>query len=132
MLGEDGRPVALVVDDEPLVAMLVSAVLAARGWRVIRAWNGIHAMALVDGIDIDLLVTDFDMPGMDGEALAQSLCGRNARLPVLVVSGEPEAASWVEGTHHSFLAKPFAIHDLALRIESLTGYATTWGARQSG
>jgi DNA-binding response OmpR family regulator len=131
MLENNDKPVALVVDDEPLVAMLVSAILAARGWRVIRAWNGIHALALVDGIDIDLLVTDFDMPGMDGEALTQRLCERNASLPVLVVSGEPEASSWVEETRHAFLAKPFAIHDLALRIESLTGYATTWSGRQS-
>ena len=130
MLEGDVKPVALVVDDEPLVAMLVSAVLAARGWRVIRAWNGIHAMALVDGIDIDLLVTDFDMPGMDGAALTQRLCERHTSLPVLVVSGEPEAASWVEGTRHAFLAKPFAIHDLARRIESLTGQVATWGSRQ--
>jgi DNA-binding response OmpR family regulator len=132
MLEHDGQPVALVVDDEPLIAMLISAILAARGWRVIRAWNGVHALSLVDGTDIDLLVTDYDMPGMDGKALAQRLCERDAGLPVLVVSGEPEAPSWVEGTRHAFLAKPFAIHDLALRIESLTGYATTWGSRQSG
>lgn len=130
MLEHDGQPVALVVDDEPLVAMLVSAVLAARGWRVIRAWNGIHALALVDGIDIDLLVTDLDMPGMDGEALAQRLCERNASLPVLVVSGELEATRWAEEARHAFLAKPFAIHDLAFRIESLTGCASTWSSRQ--
>lgn len=125
------QPVALVVDDEPSVPMLLSAILAARGWHVIQASNGYDALAKVDGIELDLLVTDYDMPGMDGRTLARRLCERHSSLRVLVVSGHPDVANWVEGPRHDFLAKPFGIHDLALRVESLTGYAAAWNNSQS-
>jgi CheY-like chemotaxis protein len=120
------QPVALVVDDDPLVLLLLSVVLAARGWRVIQASDGNDALAKAEGSDLDLLVTDYEMPGMDGRTLARHLCERDSRLPVLVVSGRPEAAKWVEGARNAFLAKPFGVEDLGLRVESLTGYPTAW------
>jgi len=118
------QPVALVVDDEPLVLLLLSVILAARGWRVIQASDGNDALAKAEGTHLDLLVTDYDMPGMDGWSLAHRLCERDPKLPVLLVSGRPEAADWVEGVRNAFLAKPFGIEDLSLRVESLTGYPT--------
>jgi len=120
------RPVALVVDDEPLVVVLISAVLAARGWQVMRAANGDDALARSDGVDLDLLVTDYDMPGMNGRTLATRLRDRDPSLAVLVVSGQIPTADWVEGGGYAFLAKPFAIEELAGRVETLTGYRAAW------
>jgi CheY-like chemotaxis protein len=125
------QPVALVVDDEPLARLLLSVLLAGRGWRVIQASDGNDALAKADGTDLDLLVTDYEMPGMDGWTLARHLCDRDPRLPVLVVSGQPGAASWVEGVRTAFLAKPFGIEDVGLRVESLTGYPTAWSSDHS-
>jgi CheY-like chemotaxis protein len=116
------QPVALVVDDEPL---------AGRGWRVIQASDGNDALAKAEGTDLDLLVTDYDMPGMDGWSLAHRLCERDPKLPVLVVSGRPEAANGTEGVRNAFLAKPFGIEDLGLRVEALTGYSIAWSGDQS-
>jgi CheY-like chemotaxis protein len=121
-----GQPVALVVDDEPLVLMLISMILTARGWRVIQASNGDSALARAAGVELDLLVTDYEMPGMNGRTLAHRLCENDPNLPVLVVSGRPEESDWTEGARHGFLEKPFAIEALADRVESLTGYATAW------
>jgi CheY-like chemotaxis protein len=121
-----GQPVALAVDDEPLVLMLISMILTARGWRVIQASNGDVALARAGGVELDLLITDYEMPGMNGRSLAHRLCQNDPNLPVLVVSGRPEASEWAEGARHAFLAKPFAIEALADRVESLTGYATAW------
>jgi CheY-like chemotaxis protein len=121
-----GQPVALAVDDEPLVLMLISMILTARGWRVIQASNGDVALARAGGVELDLLITDYEMPGMNGRSLAHRLCQNDPDLPVLVVSGRPEASDWAEGARHAFLAKPFAIEALADRVESLTGYATAW------
>ena len=128
------QPVALVVDDEALVLMLISMVLTARGWLVIQASNGNDALAKAEYAELDLLVTDDEMPGMNGRSLAHRLCQRDPRLPVLVVSGSPEASNWAEGASHAFLAKPFGIESLAARVESLTGYATAWktGSQSSG
>ncbi len=115
------QPVALVVDDEPLVLLLVSAILQARGWRVLRAGAGNDALEIARGVDLDLLVTDAEMPGMDGAALARRLRADDPDLPVLVISGRPEAMDRVEGVRHDFLAKPFGIEELAARVEQLTG-----------
>ena len=120
------RPVALVVDDEPLVVVLISAVLAARGWQVLRASNGEDALARAEGLNVDLLVTDYDMPGMNGRTLATLLRDRDPSLAVLMVSGQIPTADWVEGVDYAFLAKPFAIEDLAGRVETLTGYRAAW------
>ena len=120
------RPVALIVDDEPLVLTLMSAILVARGWRVIRATNGDDALERADSSEVDLLVTDCDMPGMNGRTLASLLRGRDPSLSVLVVSGQVPTTSWVEGAGYAFLAKPFAIEELASRVESLTGYRAAW------
>jgi CheY-like chemotaxis protein len=119
-------PVVLVVDDEPLVLMLVAAVLTLRGWRILRAVDGADALAKAEGVNLDLLITDHDMPGIDGATLARRLCESDPGLPVLVVSGHPEEVHWVDGIRYDFLAKPFSIEDLANRVESLTGYATAW------
>ena len=128
------QPVALVVDDEALVLMLISMVLTARGWLVIQASNGNEALAKAEYAELDLLVTDDEMPGMNGRSLAHRLCQRDSHLPVLVVSGSPEASTWAEGASHAFLAKPFGIEALAARVESLTGYATAWktGSQSGG
>lgn len=122
----DRQPVVLVVDDEPLVLLLTSTVLASRGWHVIQASDGLDALAETEGIDLDLLITDYDMPGIDGRELAHRLCERDSSLPVIVVSGNPQASDWIEGARHAFLAKLFSIGDLALRVEWLTGCPTAW------
>ena len=128
----DARPVVLVADDEPLVVLLISAVLVARGWRVIQATGGASALAQAEGVDLDLLITEKDMRDIDGQALASRLDRRDSRLPVLVVSDDPKAFDAPRGARRGFLAKPFTIGDLALQVESLTGYSTAWtGCGQS-
>jgi CheY-like chemotaxis protein len=126
------RPVVLVADDEPLVVLLISAVLVARGWRVIQATGGASALAQAEGVDLDLLITESDMRDIDGQTLASRLDRRDSRLPVLVVSDDPKAFDAPRGTQRGFLAKPFTIGDLALQVETLTGYSTGWtGCGQS-
>jgi CheY-like chemotaxis protein len=116
------HPVALVVDDEPLVLLLICAVLTSRGWHVLSATNGATALANAQDIDVDLLVTDYNMPGIDGGTLARRLSDHDCGLPVLMVSGQPERIERVEGTTQAFLGKPFTVGDLAARVQSLTGY----------
>jgi DNA-binding response OmpR family regulator len=64
------------------------------------------------------------MRDIDGQTLASRLDRRDSRLPVLVVSDDPKAFDAPRGTQRGFLAKPFTIGDLALQVETLTGYST--------
>ena len=117
---QSDRPVALVVDDEPLILTLISKVLTSWGWRVLSAADGRDALAIGQSIGLDLLITDYGLPGLDGGTLVRRLRDVHPDLPVLVVSGQPEHAVRVEGVCHAFLGKPFVVEDLTATVESLT------------
>jgi CheY-like chemotaxis protein len=65
----------LVVDDEPAICKLVGLALEQEGFQVLRAENGFDAIGLSESHsgEIDLLVSDVTMPGMDGPTLAGKL-----------------------------------------------------------
>ena len=117
----DVAPVALVVDDEPLVRHFVSTVLRREGWSVLEASDATTALALAQDEPLDLLVTDFDMPKVTGIALAQRLREADRNLPVLLLSGHPDAARSIRVLHGrtAFASKPFAAADLVARVDAL-------------
>lgn len=89
------RKTVLVVDDSPVVRDLLAEALRAHGLQVIEAGDGEEALQkLQSGPSIDLVVTDVDMPKLDGIGLLQQLrqSDRPRRLPVVMVSmrGSPE------------------------------------------
>src|ERR1700690_1629659 len=90
--GKDRAPIAPVLDAEPLVRRFVSTVLRRQGWLVREAPDAVRALALAAAGPLDLLVTDYEMPGISGLALAAQLRMHDENLPVLMVSGYPEAA----------------------------------------
>lgn len=122
----DGDPVpmqvALVVDDEPSVRALVAAVLRRRGWAVIEAADG-HAALEVAPDELGLLVTDFQMPILSGAALTRALRQRQQRLPVVMVSGTPEARTHMAGMlgpRTAIMDKPFLVEELVARVAAVT------------
>jgi CheY-like chemotaxis protein len=97
--------VILVVDDEAECRETVSATLIANGFAVAVADSGEAALRLVDsGLDFDLLLVDFIMPGMNGIQLAREIRARRTSVPVVFFTGgNTESISgerWV-------VAKPF-------------------------
>lgn len=123
-LADEARaPIALVVDDEPLVRRFVSTVLRREGWSVLEASDGVAALAMAEAGPLDLLVTDYEMPKVTGVALATELRKRNGDLPVLMVSGHPDAARKMQGLHGrtAFTLKPFAAAELVSRVCSIVG-----------
>jgi DNA-binding response OmpR family regulator len=120
--GEELAPLALVVDDEPLIRQLVSTVLRRRGWSVIEAADGTVALSVVGSGTLDLLVTDYEMPIISGVRLAEQLRAFDTELPVLVVSGRPEAVRRMrslKGPRTAFVRKPFPVEELVSTIGSI-------------
>ena len=117
----DQLPVALVVDDQPLVRRFLSTVLRRHGWAVREAWDADSAVAVSDAEKIDLLVTDYDMPPVTGVALARTLRERQLGLPVLMVSGHPEAAVELAGLRGrtAFAQKPISVDELIASVGSI-------------
>ena len=119
--GGDAAPIALVVDDEPFVRGFVSTVLRRQGWSVREAPDATAALTIARAFPPDLLVTDFEMPLISGVALAEQLRKSDKDLPVLVVSGYPEAARSMRTLvgNTAFRRKPFVAEDLVASIGSI-------------
>jgi CheY-like chemotaxis protein len=102
--------ISLVVDDEPSVRTFITAVLRSNGFQTIEADNGGQALELLRklGTGVDLIVSDIQMPIMDGIALACSVRSEFPEVPLVLVSGyaEVEQSKFPEGTFE-FIRKPF-------------------------
>jgi CheY-like chemotaxis protein len=100
----------LVVDDEKPVCELTSKILTRFGYNVVTASDGVEAIAafVPQAADVRLLITDLDMPIVNGPALAAALRRLKPELPIVAMSGN---GSQCDETHKqfatAFLAKPF-------------------------
>ena len=125
--GDSGEPDApattdpltiLAVDDDPLVLENTAAMLMELGHKVLEAHSGAEALSLLEQRRVDLIITDYAMPGMTGEELTQRILATQPELPVLMVSGYaslPEGA----GTSVPKLGKPFKERDLSRAISEV-------------
>ena len=79
----------LVVDDEPFFRSAISTILRRAGFQTIEARDGLEAYEIVRavGASIELLLTDFQMPRMDGQSLIESVRELHPKMPVLLMTG---------------------------------------------
>ena len=113
--------VVLVVDDEPLVRMGISALLSELGHEVVEAALGMQALEKMhDHPHIDLLLTDYKMPGMSGIELADRCRTIQAGINVILMTGYSSQDHVFEADCPPRLAKPFGIRSLKMAIEQFT------------
>ena len=109
----------LVVDDEPNYLVVLSELLIEEGYEVLTAQNGEAALHTVQETDLDLVITDMRMPGMDGLALLKAVKTYNPSLPVIMVTafGEVEkAVAAMQAGAFNYLSKPFNNDELVLSV----------------
>jgi two-component system cell cycle sensor histidine kinase/response regulator CckA len=102
------------VDDDRMQVAILTALLKQAGFRVLAAPSGVAALAALDhagnAVDaISLLVTDLDMPGMDGREFARHVKTQNPAIKVLFVTANPDGlfkAGRPLGDGEAFLEKP--------------------------
>jgi two-component system cell cycle sensor histidine kinase/response regulator CckA len=114
-------PTVLVVDDEPLLRKLIRLVLEDEGFHVLTAESGSEAMNVSESHrgEIDLVVSDVTMPGMDGPTLVKELLESNPNLPVLFVTGSCERIPLRKNDPFPFIEKPFSPDTLAVTARNL-------------
>ena len=121
-MSETARPPhVLVVDDDDRIRELLTRYLRARGLRVSAAPHAEKALSLIANLAFDLLVVDVMMPGMDGFALTEAVCGRG-ETPILLLTARGEPEDRIKGLSlgaDDYLAKPFEPEELVLRIEAI-------------
>src|SRR5262245_42524595 len=104
----------LVVDDEPLVCDSVKWMLLSFGHEVEAVTSGEQALALFDKSKFDLVIIDYLMPGMKGDALALDLRKRVASQPIIMISASGDILRSdrpLEGVDF-IISKPFKLEEL--------------------
>jgi signal transduction histidine kinase/CheY-like chemotaxis protein len=110
----------LLVDDEADVREVAGTMLREHGYEVIEAEDGGAALAVLDrDVPVDLLVTDFAMPGLRGSALAVEAERRRPGLPILIITGYGGDLAMPDsgfGPRCPILRKPFKPADLVVKV----------------
>jgi len=132
----DGNPVrVLVVDDEPVLAELVSMALRYEGWDISTAGDGATAVALARDNPPDVVVLDVMLPDMSGLEVLRTLRAQIPGLPLLLLTAKDSVEDRIAGLTaggDDYVTKPFSLEEVVLRLRALlrrTGVSETGGAK---
>ncbi|AXA66412.1 ATP-binding protein [Pseudomonas oryzihabitans] len=113
----------LLVEDDVAVRLVNQEALEALGYQVWSAAEGKAALRLLDQIpQLDLLVTDVGLPGLNGRQLAEVIQQLRPRLPVLFLTGYAEGAlsrNTFLGGNMELMTKPFTLDQLAAQVAAM-------------
>jgi two-component system OmpR family response regulator len=127
----DGNPInVLVVDDESVLAEMVSMALRYEGWNIATAGDGSSAIASARAQRPDVVVLDVMLPDMSGLDVLHKLREDNPQLPVLLLTAKDAVEDRIAGLTaggDDYVTKPFSIEEVVLRLRALlrrTGVTT--------
>jgi two-component system, cell cycle response regulator len=113
----------LLVDDDPDIRSLLQDYLEIHGHAVETAQNGREALTKLDQAGYDAVVTDCNMPGLDGLAVLRHVRQNRPSLPVVMMTGEGSSQLAVQTLvalgAQACLFKPFALQELAQIMKNL-------------
>ena len=109
----------LLVDNEPRNRKIVAEFLREQGYQVEEANDGVSALQLLEEKNFDLLICDLLMPRMSGFDLLTEIKSRSLSMPVILITGYPEAlVEKVLGDLPRF-TKPFNLYDLLHKVKDV-------------
>src|SRR3979490_1504671 len=121
----DGKPIhVLVVDDEPVLAELVSMALRYEGWEIATAGDGATALASARGAPPGGGVLDVMLPDMSGLDVLHRLREQIPGLPLLLLTAKDSVEDRIAGLTaggDDYVTKPFSLEEVGLRLRALRG-----------
>jgi len=116
----------LIVDDNESMREVLALILSRRGHRCELAADGREAMEKIEHGNFDAVVTDVEMPEMDGIALTQELTRRHSHLPVMIVTGSLDERymelTFATCAAREFLRKPFEISEFVAKFRKMLSF----------
>lgn len=112
----------LLADDDRAMREFVQRALQADGHLVTLAEDGAEALQRVEAERFDLLISDLDMPGLDGFALVSRVAGRQPQLRIILMSGHADELKRAEGLppgRVATLPKPFTLEKIRQIVRAI-------------
>jgi CheY-like chemotaxis protein len=115
----------LVVDDNALFRGVISQILSRLGYEVSSADSGEMGLGVFLRNEFDMVLSDYDMPGMDGVALACSIKKVSPRTPVVIMTGvgRETVLSRKSTAVDEVISKPFTLAEIDELILNVSGKA---------
>ena len=127
----ENKPRILLVEDEPVLTMIIQDTLEGEGFEVECAVDGLHGLDAFTRQRPDIVVADVMMPGMDGFEMVRRMRRLDAVTPILFLTARSSLADLVKGFDlgaGDYLKKPFKMLELIVRIKSLLRRAASPGS----
>ncbi|MBS0253005.1 MAG: response regulator [Proteobacteria bacterium] len=110
-------PILLAIDDSPSVRQMIRVTFASAGFEIIEASDGLEGLQKATSTHIDIVVTDLNMPRMNGLAFIRHLRARPTyhSLPIIVLTTESDQAALKEASAagaSAWITKPFNVQGL--------------------
>lgn len=112
----------LVVDDDSKVILFVNGIFMPRGFQVLTASTGNEALKIIRELseDIDLVLLDLRMPGIDGVDVLKTIKKEYSRIPVGILTAyEERKKECLENKADFFMAKPYSLRELYDHVEQI-------------
>ncbi len=109
----------LVVDDEPAIRQILCRSISAAGFAVIDAVDGADALRKLECRPVDIVITDIQMPNVDGLQLLKEVRARWAATAVILITGnrvEGPAGEIAQAGADDVIRKPFHNHDIVRQL----------------
>jgi len=115
----------LYIEDNPDNMLLVQRALESRGYKLLKAMNGVDGISMAEGNMVDLVLLDINLPDIDGYEVAQRLRKSSkaelAYIPIIAVTANAlkgDAERSLEAGCDVYMSKPINIRELWARIEA--------------
>ena len=110
----------LVCDDDREIVEAIEIYLSQEGYRILKAYDGIEALAILEKEKINLLIIDVMMPRLDGIRATLKIREKNS-IPIIILSAKSEDADKILGLNvgaDDYVTKPFSPLELVARVKS--------------
>ncbi len=113
----------LVVDDNNVLLIVVSKMLSLLGYEVSSADSGENGLNVFRKSNFDIVLSDYDMPGMDGVAFACSVKECSPRTPVVIMTGAGRESVYSRKSTavDEVISKPFTLAEIDETIQNVAG-----------
>lgn len=111
----------LIVEDEPRIASFLDKGLRAAGYVTTVVADGVAAVGYARDEEVDLVILDLGLPGLDGLSVLAQLRARGERMPVIVLTARDQVPDRVAGLDRGaddYLTKPFSFEELLARVRA--------------